>query len=97
RARALSIAELMTRRLRESEIRMRAVIDNAPDGIVTFDSIGIVHTFNPGAEQLFGYSQQEVDEIRIQDLLPVCVPGVVSQLAENALEGGAGCEGRRKS
>jgi diguanylate cyclase (GGDEF)-like protein/PAS domain S-box-containing protein len=97
RARALSIAELMTRRYRESEIRMRAVIDNAPDGIVTFDSIGIVHSFNPGAEKLFGYAQEEVAEIRIQDLLPVCIPGVVSQLAESSPDGGAGCEGRRKN
>ena len=80
RERALSIAELMTRRFRESEIRMRAVIDNAPDGIVTFDSIGIVHTFNPGAEKLFGYTPDQVSEIRIQDVLPVCIPGVVSQL-----------------
>jgi diguanylate cyclase (GGDEF)-like protein/PAS domain S-box-containing protein len=97
RARALSIAELMTRRYRESEIRMRAVIDNAPDGIVTFDGVGIVHTFNPGAEKLFGYTQEEVPEIRIQDILPVCIPGVVSQLASNTPDGGAGCEGRRKN
>ena len=96
RARALSIAELMTRRYRESEIRMRAVIDNAPDGIVTFDGVGIVHTFNPGAEKLFGYTQEEVPEIRIQDILPVCIPGVVSQLASTTPDGGAECEGRRK-
>ena len=96
RARALSIAELMTRRYRESEIRIRAVIDNAPDGVLTFDSVGIVHTFNPGAEKLFGYSPEEVAEIRIQDLLPVCIPGVVSQLAESSPDGGAECEGRRK-
>jgi PAS domain S-box-containing protein len=73
------------------------VIDNAPDGIITFDSIGIIHTFNPGAEKLFGYTQEEIAEIRIQDLLPVCIPGVVSQLAESTPDGGAACEGRRNS
>ncbi len=96
RSRALSIAELMTRRYRESEIRIRAVIDNAPDGILTFDSVGAVHTFNPGAEKLFGYTPEGVAEIRIQDLLPVCIPGVVNQLAETTPDGGAECEGRRK-
>ena len=96
RERALSIAELMTRRYRDSEVRIRAVIDNAPDGILAFDSVGVVQTFNPGAETLFGYSQDEVSEIRIQDLLPVCIPGVVSQLAESSPDGGAACEGRRK-
>ncbi|MBI1353206.1 MAG: EAL domain-containing protein [Acidobacteria bacterium] len=70
RSRALAIAELMTRRFRDGEVRIRAVLDSAPDGIVTFDAHGVIQTFNPGAEKLFGYSAEEAREIRIVDLLP---------------------------
>lgn len=70
RSRALAIAELMTQRLRDGEVRIRAVIESAPDGIVSFDRDGAIGTFNPGAEKLFGYSAEEVGEKRIDDLLP---------------------------
>jgi diguanylate cyclase (GGDEF)-like protein/PAS domain S-box-containing protein len=70
RSRALAIAELMTRKVRESEARVRAVIDCALDGIITFDEAGNVHTFNPGAEQLFGRSAAEAQGLRIEELMP---------------------------
>ncbi len=74
RSRALAIAELMTRRLRESETRVRAVVDNAPDGIITFSRDGIIATFNPGAQKLFGYSAAEVLGQHIESLMPACNP-----------------------
>ena len=70
RARALAIAEVMTRRFRDGEVRIRAVLESAPDGIVSFNPDGVIGTFNPGAEKLFGYTAAEVVERRIQDLLP---------------------------
>ncbi len=54
RAKALAVSRLMTRRVRESEARTRAVVDYAPEGIITFDSGGTVASFNPGAKRLFG-------------------------------------------
>ncbi len=70
RSRALAIAELMTRRFRDGEIRIRAVIESAPDGIVSFDRDGVIGTYNPGAEKLFGYSAEEIGRKNIDDLLP---------------------------
>ena len=70
RSRALAIAELMTRKVRESEARVRAVIDHALDGIVTFDEGGRIETFNPGAEKLFGHSAAEAQGLRIEELIP---------------------------
>ena len=48
RSEAAAVSELMTRRLRESESRIRAVVDHAPDAIITFDAAGIISTSTPG-------------------------------------------------
>lgn len=39
---------------------LEAILDTAVDGIITINSKGIIDTFNPGAEKLFGYSCNEV-------------------------------------
>lgn len=41
------------RELRYSEKRLRAVVDNVVDGIVTIDAKGIVQSMNPAAERIF--------------------------------------------
>jgi PAS domain S-box-containing protein/diguanylate cyclase (GGDEF)-like protein len=39
---------------------MKAIIDNAPVGIVTIDEQGIIQTFNAAAGNMFGYTDSEV-------------------------------------
>ena len=90
RSRALAIAELMTKRFRDGEVRIRAILDSAPDGILTFTADGVIHTFNPGAEKLFGYTAEEAAEKRINDLLPE-----LDLMAAQPAEGMA-CDGLRK-
>lgn len=46
--------------LRDSETRNRSVLDNIDEGILTIDVDGNIETFNPAAEQMFGYSQAEI-------------------------------------
>ncbi|MBI3785234.1 MAG: PAS domain S-box protein [Deltaproteobacteria bacterium] len=55
----LEIERLVTA-LRESEVRARAVVETAVDGIVTTDEAGNIDSFNPAAERLFGYRAAEV-------------------------------------
>ncbi|WP_299197505.1 ATP-binding protein [uncultured Amphritea sp.] len=44
-----------TQALERSEARVRAIIDNTHAGLITLDSHGIIESFNPTAEKLFGY------------------------------------------
>jgi PAS domain S-box-containing protein len=46
--------------LQDSEKRMRSVLDNVSDGLVTMDQSGLIETANPAVVKLFGYSEQEL-------------------------------------
>ncbi|MEE8311390.1 MAG: response regulator [Candidatus Binatia bacterium] len=43
-----------------SESRTRAILDSAADAIITIGDRGAVETFNVAAEQIFGYSSDEI-------------------------------------
>ncbi|MET1256404.1 PAS domain S-box protein [Aliikangiella maris] len=45
---------------RDRESQVRAIVDTVPDGIITISSKGIIETFNPAAEKIFGYDPEEV-------------------------------------
>lgn len=47
------------RNIRESEMRLRAVIDGAMDAIVMMDETGRICGWNPKAEDIFGWPEQE--------------------------------------
>ena len=59
-----------TDELNNSRERIRAVIDTVVDGIVTIDAMGIVQSFNPAAEKIFGYPADEVIDRNINMLMP---------------------------
>ncbi len=46
--------------LQESEKRMRSVLDNVSDGLLTVDQAGTVESANPAVVELFGYSEEEL-------------------------------------
>lgn len=46
--------------LEKSQSQLQAVIHNVMDGIITTNESGEMQGFNPAAEEIFGYSQQEV-------------------------------------
>ncbi len=56
--------------LRDSEARTHAILQTAVDGIITIDDRGIVESFNPAAERLFGYIADEVIGQNISMLMP---------------------------
>jgi PAS domain S-box-containing protein len=56
--------------LRDSDERLRSVIDSAVDGIIVIDAKGRIDAFNRGAERLFGYPASEVLGRNVNMLMP---------------------------
>src|SRR5499426_2807636 len=56
--------------LRDSEARTHAILQTAVDGIITIDIQGLIESFNPAAERLFGYSAEEVLGQNVRVLMP---------------------------
>ncbi|MFO0773413.1 MAG: PAS domain S-box protein [Nitrospiraceae bacterium] len=54
----------------EQETRLRAIVDQAVDGIVTLDEDGVIESVNPAAERLFGYSGPEMVGRSMAQLMP---------------------------
>ncbi len=46
--------------LQESERRMRSVLDNVSDGLLTLDASGAIESMNPAVGKLFGYEEKEL-------------------------------------
>jgi PAS domain S-box-containing protein len=56
--------------LRDSNARLRSIIDSAVDGIIVIDAKGHIEAFNRGAERLFGYPAAEVIGRNVNMLMP---------------------------
>jgi two-component system sensor kinase FixL len=57
-------------KLKENEARLRSIVDSAVDAIILIDARGHIESFNPGAEQLFGYTAAEVIGRNVSMLMP---------------------------
>ena len=55
---------------RESDERLRSILETAPDAIITIDENGTIESFSPAAERLFGYADGEALGENVQILMP---------------------------
>ena len=60
----------MEEQLRVSTARIGAILDTVADGIITINHRGNIETFNPAAEELYGYTAAEVIGKNISMLMP---------------------------
>lgn len=56
--------------LRSREQHLRALLNNTVDGIITINEVGLVKSFNPAAEKIFGYQASEVIGRDVAMLMP---------------------------
>lgn len=56
--------------VQESEVRMRAIFENAVDAIITIDDHGVMERLNPAAERLFGYTEEEAIGKNVSMMMP---------------------------
>ncbi|HXD75000.1 MAG TPA: PAS domain S-box protein, partial [Vicinamibacterales bacterium] len=69
-ARDITGQNLRLQQLRDSEERLRSVVDAAVDGIVVIDARGTIEAFNAGARRLFGYEADDVIGKNVNILMP---------------------------
>jgi PAS domain S-box-containing protein len=65
------------------ETRLRAVVETAVDGVILIDSKGLVLTFNPACERLFGYPALDVVGQNVKILMPPPYHGEHDQYLTN--------------
>lgn len=61
--------------VRESEAHTRALLNNLIDGVASVNEQGLIRTFNPAGERIFGYTEKEIIGQNVSLLFPVPEPG----------------------
>jgi PAS domain S-box-containing protein len=61
---------LLTAALEKERAYLKNIMDNMMQGVVTIDKTGAINTINKWAEQIFGYTSEEVLTKNVTDLLP---------------------------
>jgi diguanylate cyclase (GGDEF)-like protein/PAS domain S-box-containing protein len=59
-----------TESLREREQRLNGILNTVADAIITINDKGLIQSFNPAAERIFGYKSREVIGENVKILVP---------------------------
>ncbi len=69
-ARDITQKNAQVQQLKDSEERLRSIVEAAVDAVIVIDARGHIEAFNPGAERLFGYTAADVFGKNVNLLMP---------------------------
>lgn len=100
RTQIIPLATKLLRSEREAtdkELRIRTIMDNVGEGIITLDEHGIIESFNTAASVIFGYSHEEAVGKNIKMLMPTEMQSAHDAGMKRYLSGGEPTVVGRKS
>lgn len=65
-----SVIDVTQRNRREAEMRLNSMIETVPDATIVIDDHGIIKSYSPAAEAMFGYSVASVIGCNVKILMP---------------------------
>ena len=71
----------------QARIELAAIVESSDDAILSKDLNGIVHSWNKGAEQIYGYSPAEIIGRPVSLLLPPGYPDDTGKIMERLRQG----------
>ena len=93
-----SLETLYAQRRESDQMRLRLVMDNVVDAIITFDNRLTIESINPACERIFGYTPAEVIGKDITTLLPSsCYEEIFLMDMENGTGNRFEMPGKRKN
>ncbi len=88
---------LAERRVRESEQRLRLLVESTPLGVVYWDTEFRVTGWNPAAERMFGYSAEEARGKHVTFIVPEASRRYVSDILRGLLSNTGGFRGSNQN
>ncbi|MBF0195238.1 MAG: EAL domain-containing protein [Magnetococcales bacterium] len=76
-----------------SEERIRTIVENANDGIIAINQLGIIELFSPASEKMFDYNAKEVIGKNVELLMPEHIRPHHNGYIKNYLKDGKGLRG----
>jgi PAS domain S-box-containing protein len=67
---SLALVRRQLEKLEGVESRIRSIIQNILDGMITLDENGVVFSINPAAEKMFGYTEKDLVGYKLTKLVP---------------------------
>ena len=69
---------------------LNAIVANLMDGLITIDESGIIESFNPAAEKIFGQRAEDIIGRNINLLMPTAIAGKHNNYLKHYCENGTG-------
>ncbi len=73
---------------REKELRIRTIMDNVGEGIITLNERGVIQSFNRAASSIFGYEPEEIIGANVKTLIPLDLRGAHENGMKRYMSGG---------